>query len=54
MIKTKSQECWWKLVVNIFELPPPSILNRVQNELTRSSPVKTIKKEKYMIPCIVW
>ena len=51
MIKTKSQECWWKLGRNLFALPPPPILNRVQNELTHSHPVKTIKKEKYIIHC---
>ena len=53
MIKTKSQECWWKLGRNLFALPPPPILNRVQNELTDSCPVKTIKKEKYIIHCSI-
>ena len=47
MIKTKSQKCWRKLAGNLLALPPPPILNRVENELADSLPVKTIKKEKY-------
>ena len=53
MIKTVSQECWWKLAGNLFALPPPAILNRVQNELTHARPVKTTEKEKYMINCFI-
>ena len=36
-----------------FCTTPSPILNRVQNELTHSSPVKTIKKEKYIIHCFI-
>ena len=47
VIKSKCQKCRGKLVGNLFALPPPSILNRVKNELRDSHPVETIKKEKY-------
>ena len=34
-------------------LPPPPILNRIQNELKHSHPMKTIKKQEYVIHCFI-
>ena len=36
-----------------FRTPPPPILNRVENQLKDSRPVKTIKKEKYRFHCFI-
>ena len=55
IIKSKGQKCWGKLAGKPFALPPPTILNRVENESADSRPVKTIKKRKdrfhYFIAC---
>ena len=48
-LKSKSQKCWEKLAGNLFALPSCPILNRVESELKGSSPVKTVKKEKYRL-----
>ena len=52
-LKLKVRKCCGKLAENLFALPPPPILNRIESELTDSHPVKTIKNKKYRFHCFI-
>ena len=52
-LKLKVRKYCEKLAGNLFALPPPPILNKVESKLTNFRPVKTVKKGEYRFHCFI-